>query len=163
MGDNPGPGFPGSWCLFGIWSGLGGKMSCVPKTVVACSSHRPLRNVPEMPELKIKPSPCTALLQGNLTSFPAVQPGWHSTSWMLRCHPWMGTTLVLNPSHTPAVVVLSGYAGELHSNCSFTSQPTRKRERKYDEKSSRAEVEEEVTRQILLWAPIIITGKTDLS
>jgi len=39
----------------------------------------------------------------------------------------------------------------------------KKKGEKYDEKSSRLEVEQEVTHQISSWVPIIITGKTDLA
>jgi len=75
----------------------------------------------------------------------------------------MATALVLDPSNLPTVVGLHRYTGELHGHRSFASPPTRKRGEKYDEKSSRLEVEQEVTHQISSWVPIIITGKTDLA
>jgi len=66
-----------------------------------------------MPVLEIKPSSSTALIQGNLSSFPFVWPSWQSMSWVLRCHLLNATALVLNLSHTPTVVDLPCYTGDL--------------------------------------------------
>ena len=45
------------------------------------------------------------LVQGD-NAGPDFPGRYQIMSWVLRCHPWMATALVLNPSHVPALVVL---------------------------------------------------------